>query len=366
MRTTNPLFGDQPFKFGIFAYLHEGGMTLTKAPERWPARWPDIVNLAKMSDEGGLDFMLPISSWNGWKGEIEHRRYSFETLTHAAALSGVTKRIALMATVHTPLIHPIFVAKALATIDHATGGRTGLNIVCGWQPGDFKMFGVEQLVDHDARYAQGQEWFDILSKLLGGVSEPFDYRGKYFNCEGLNAQPGSVQQPYPAILNAAFSPIGRDFAVRNADFLLTIITNMANAEKEMTDIRERAAAAGRKMPLGVISTATLVCRETRKEAEEFNRYYALEQADNLAIDQYTDARSKMASSPTFASVEAMRMRAAGGGTLIGTPEDIVEGFLKMKKAGVSGAAMHLLNPGNDLPFILERVVPLMKQAGLRH
>lgn len=138
------------------------------------------------------------------------------------------------------------------------------------------------------------------------------------------------------------------------------------AVKEIADIREREAKIGRKNPLSVISTATVVCRETRKEAEDFNRYYALEQADNVAIDKYTDTRAKLASSPDFGSVEATRMRAAGGGTLIGTPEDIVEGFVAMKKAGVAGVALTFLNHGNDLPFILERVMPLMKQAGLRH
>ncbi len=364
MRGNNPLFGNQPFKLGVFAYLHDGAMTLTKAPERWKAQWPDVITLAKMTDRAGLDFMLPISSWAGWHGEIDHRVWSFETLTHAAALSGHTKRVALLATVHAPLVHPVFVAKALATIDHASNGRAGLNIVCGWNTGDFKMFGQAQL-EHDERYRHGLEWWEIMTTLLKGQSKPFDYKGNYFSLEGLTSLPGSLQSPHPAILSAAFSPAGRDYAARASDFLLTSSGGLSKAADELKDIRAREKAANRKTPLGVISTATIVCRETRKEAEQFNRYYSLEMADNVAVDKYTEVRAKLAANPDFGSEEALRIRAAGGGTLVGTPEDIVDGFLKMRDAGVDGAAMHFLNFTNDLPFVIERVLPLMKQAGLR-
>lgn len=311
-RATNPMFGPHPFKIGLFGYLHDGGMGMTKAPERWRGRWEDIEKLAVMADTGGLDFMMPISSWRGWKGEIDHRISCFETLTHAAALAALTKRIGVFSTVHAPLVHPVFAAKALTTIDHVSRGRAGLNIVCGWQTGDFKMFGVEQL-EHDTRYEHGLEWFEILSRLLKGPREASDYSGKYFQAEGLIGQPASVQQPSPAIFSAAYSPAGRDFAIKTSDLLLTSISTFDQAHEEVRDIRAREAGAGRQTPLGVIATSTVVCRETRKEAEAFNRYYALEMADNVAIDAYRGVRAQLASAPSTASEEAARMRTAGGG-----------------------------------------------------
>ena len=83
-------------------------------------------------------------------------------MTEAAALAGVTERIALFATVHVPMVHPVFAAKALATIDHASHGRAGLNIVCGWNPEEFGCFGLEMIED---RYGQGIEWFEIMSRI---------------------------------------------------------------------------------------------------------------------------------------------------------------------------------------------------------
>jgi len=52
------------------------------------------------------------------------RDTSFEMLTGAAALAGRTTRIALFAIVHVPMDHPVFAAKALATIDHASQAAT--------------------------------------------------------------------------------------------------------------------------------------------------------------------------------------------------------------------------------------------------
>ena len=103
----------------------------------------------------------------------------FETLTYAAALAGVTERIALFSTVHVPMVHPVFAAKALTTVDHASGGRAGLNIVCGWSPEEFELFGLPMIED---RYAQGLEWVEIVERIYAG-GPPFDYDGRFLSTE---------------------------------------------------------------------------------------------------------------------------------------------------------------------------------------
>ena len=96
--------------------------------ERWRAEWPDIVAVAEMADRAGFEFILPIARWKGYGGETNVRGASFETLTHAAALAAITRRIAIFSTVHVPLVHPVLAAKALTTIDHVSRGRAGLCI----------------------------------------------------------------------------------------------------------------------------------------------------------------------------------------------------------------------------------------------
>ncbi len=87
----NPMRGENKFKLGVFAANADGGLTLTTAPERWQARWPDIVRVAQLADRAGLEFFLPIARWKGFGGTTNSREWSFETFTHAAALAGVTQ-----------------------------------------------------------------------------------------------------------------------------------------------------------------------------------------------------------------------------------------------------------------------------------
>ena len=196
----HPLHGPNRFKLGIFAANADGGLALTRVPERWPARWPEIVEVAQMADRAGIEFFLPIARWKGFGGETNSREWSFETLTFAAALAGVTERIGLFSTVHVPMIHPVYAAKALSTVDHASGGRAGLNIVCGWNPSEFDLFGLDMIQD---RYAQGLEWVEVMERLFAG-GPPFDYEGRFYRLRGVSGLPVPVQRPRPVTLNAAF------------------------------------------------------------------------------------------------------------------------------------------------------------------
>jgi alkanesulfonate monooxygenase SsuD/methylene tetrahydromethanopterin reductase-like flavin-dependent oxidoreductase (luciferase family) len=149
---------------GLFSPNCDGGLAITKVPERWRATWENNLELAAMCDAAGIDFLLPIGRWRGHGGETNFQGSSLETLTWACGLLAQTSRLTVFATVHAPMIHPIVAAKQLVTIDHVSHGRLGLNLVCGWNEGEFQMFGQEQR-EHDERYAYGQEWLDVVRLL---------------------------------------------------------------------------------------------------------------------------------------------------------------------------------------------------------
>src|SRR5215475_15631784 len=108
----HPLLGPNKLKLGVFSMNADGGLTLTRVPERWPAVWSEIVEVAQMADRAGIEFLLPIARWKGFGGAMNSREWSFETLTFATALGAATKNIAVFATVHVPTVHPLFAAKA--------------------------------------------------------------------------------------------------------------------------------------------------------------------------------------------------------------------------------------------------------------
>ncbi len=360
--TPHPMHGPNRFKLGVFSTNADGGLAITKVPERWSASWPEVVRAAQIADRAGIDFFLPIARWKGFGGEMNSRQHSFETFTFAAALAGVTERIGLFSTVHVPMVHPVFAAKAWATVDHASNGRAGLNIVAGWNPDEFAMFGLDRV---DAPYEQAAEWIDVISRLYT-ESAPFDYAGKYYTLKGAAALPKPVRGERPPVLNAAFSPPGRDFAARHADFLFTTFKSIEAGRATIEDVAKRSAETGRKV--GVYTTTHVVCRPSRAEAEDYYEHYAVTMADNAALDYMM---GKQAANATNHDPETYRLHrkwfAGGAGTypLIGTPADIAEQMVEMSRAGFAGTTVSLVNFAQELPFFCDGVLPLLQKAGVR-
>lgn len=358
----HPMRGPNRFKLGVFSANADGGLTLTKVPERWPATFAEIVEVAQMADRAGFEFFLPIARWKGFGGEMNNREWSFETFTYAAALSGVTKNIALFSTVHVPMVHPVYAAKALATVDHASGGRAGLNIVCGWSPEEFDLFGLKMVED---RYAQGLEWFEIISRIYSST-EPFDFEGKFYQLKNVSGRPAPLQAPRPVTLNAAFSPPGRDFAAKAADYLFTTFTDIEAGRSQIADIATRAAKTGRDV--GVYTTCHMVCRPTQAEAEAYYEYYAVQEQDTASVDHYMSAKEANSTSHDPEAYRLYRKRFAGGaGTypLVGSPNHIADEMIKMAAAGFAGTTVSVVNFKNELPYFIEKVLPLLVEAGLR-
>ncbi len=359
---THPMFGPNRFKLGLFSLNADGGLALTRVPERWPATWDGVAATVRMADQAGLEFILPIARWKGFGGEMNSREWSYETLTFAAALAGITQRIALFATVHVPMVHPVFAAKALATIDQASGGRGGLNIVCGWNPEEFALFGLPMTED---RYAQGREWAQVIERLYT-AAEPFDVHGQFYDLKAVSGKPLPVQRPRPVTLNAAFSPPGRAFAAEAADFLLTTFTDIAAGRPHVADMQALAAAHGRSV--GVVATCHLVCRPSQAEAEDYYDHYAVTMADTASVDIYTAAKAANSNSHDPAAYQLYRKRfAAGGGTypLVGTPRFIADEMVRMAEAGFAGTTLSFVNFADELPYFLTEVLPLLERAGLR-
>ena len=358
-----PLAGGNAFKLGLFGINTDGGIAITKVAERWRAGWDEIRDVVEAADAAGIEFILPIARWKGYGGETNVRNASFETLTHGAALAAITKRIILFSTVHVPLVHPVFAAKALATIDHVSHGRAGLNIVCGWNQDELDMFGHVQSA-HDTRYEQGREWFEIITRIYAAGGQPFDYKGRFYDIRGVTGEPAPVQRPRPVVMSAASSPAGRDFAVATSDFLFTTFGDLAKARAQLVDIETRGEAGGRK--LQVFTACHVVCRPTRREAEEYYGHYAEQNADAAAVDFHIAMTA--ANRQVDERVLHDRVRRAAGLSsypLIGTPDEIAGELQRIHALGYAGTSLSFVNFKAELGPFVEHVLPRLEAAGLR-
>jgi FMNH2-dependent dimethyl sulfone monooxygenase len=362
MKKPHPLHGSNKLKLGVFSTNADGGLAITDVPERWTAGWQDNLTAAQIADRAGLEFMLPIARWRGFGGRNKVREWSFETFTWAAALSMATEQIGLFMTVHVPLVHPLYAAKALATVDHISQGRAGLNIVCGWNPKEFGMFGTPLV---EKGYDQAAEWIEILEKLYASA-EPLDYDGTYYRLKEAVSRPASLQVPRPVTMNAAFGGPGRDFAAARCDYLFTTFSEMGDAGKHVADIRERADKVGRDV--GVYTVAHVVCRPTMEEAQAYYTRYAVDMADHDAVDAHMAGKKEFSQSHDPHAYDRYRQRFAGGaGTypLIGTPETIAADMAAIAEQGYQGIALSFVNYTQELPYFCDHVLPILRQAGYR-
>lgn len=364
MNKRGPMFNDNKLKLGTFSANCSSGMAVTQVDDRWDNSWENNIDLVQQCDEAGIEFMLPIARWIGYGGATDFHGSVLETVTWAAGLTANSKHIQVFATVHTAYNHPIVTAKQLATIDNLGGGRIGLNVVAGWNKPEYDAFGVELPEKHEDRYAYAQEWFDYVQKIWKEDSA-FDWDGRFFNGKGVYGKPRPVQSHVP-ILNAAGSEQGRKFAIRNVDFLYTPIFDMGHAAATVADINEKAEAAGRDV--GVFSFVTVVCRPTQKEADDYLRYYADENADWEAVDNLMTLQGMHAQSFTKEALETLRDRFAaghGGYPLVGTPDTIADELEKISNTGIRGLALAFVDYAKEFPYFRQEVLPRLEAKGLR-
>jgi dimethylsulfone monooxygenase len=366
MRERLSMYGTHKLKLGMFGANCSSGRAVTKVPERWSGSWDDSVRLARMADEAGIDFMLPIGRWKGYGGDTDYQGATLETITWAAGLLAKTRRITVFGTVHAPLFHPVIAAKQFVTADHIGEGRFGLNVVCGWNEGEFEMFGVTQR-DHESRYAYAQEWLDAI-KMMWSRTEEFDFDGQYIKLKKVQARPKPYGGTRPIIMNAGASPTGQAFAIRNCDalFLSTKKDTFDDTARQVQAAKDAARQQGRE--LGVYTVGVVSCRKTTKEAEEYYRYCTFENADWAAVDNIMALKNQTRETLGSEEFERLRRHTAHGLSglpLIGDPDTVARGMAELSASGLAGIAISVTNYTDELPYFCDEVLPRLRRMGLR-
>lgn len=369
MQARVAMYNGNALKIGIFGANCSSGRSATKVPERWSASWPDCLRLARMADDAGIDFMLPIARWKGYGGDTDFHGRTLETITWATGLLGATRRMTVFGTVHAPLFHPLIAAKEIVTADHIGEGRVGVNIVVGWNEGEFDMFGVKQR-EHDVRYDYAQEWIDVV-KQAWTRDGSFDYQGAFLQLKGVRAEPKPFGETRPILMNAGSSDVGQAFAVRNCDaFFVATAGSRTSLEGNATKVAQvKAAAQSLGREVEVYTVGQVICRPTHKEAEDYYRHAMIENADWGAIDGMLANKSITPQTIPPAEYEAKRRyfaaNAVGGYPFVGTPDRVAEELEYISNAGVRGIALSFVNYLDEMPYFRDEVLPRLVRQGVR-
>ena len=363
------MYNANALKIGLFGANCSSGRSATTVPERWSASWPDCLRLVRMADAAGIDFMLPIGRWKGYGGDTDFHGETLETITLATGLLGKTDRITVVGTVHAPLFHPLIAAKQITTADHVGEGRFGLNIVAGWNEGEFDMFGVKQR-DHDGRYEFAQEWIDVLKRAWSDEDD-FEVDGKFLKLARVRAHPKPFGGTRPLIMNAGSTPTGQAFALRNCDAFFTANsaskTSLEAGISKVAEIKSQARALGREIE--VYTVGQVICRPTQKEAQDYYRHAIIEHADWGAVDGMLALKhitpQTLPMEEYLAKRKYFAANAIGGYPFVGDPDHVTEELANLSKAGMRGIALSFVNYLDEVPYFCDEVLPRLARLGLR-
>src|ERR1700675_120673 len=267
-------------RLGLFGANCSSGRTYATLPERWEASWENNLELAQMADAIGIECMVPIARWRGYGGDSNPNGSSFESIAWACGLLAAPR----------PLLgfRPLHVAaKQMATGDHTGQGRLGVNIVCGWNEDEFQMFGVSKK-EHDARYAQGEEWWSIVKRIWAG-EERVDYEGAYYRLHGVEGSPRPFGGTAPVMMNAGSSDTGRSFAIRHSDLHFDAVETPEASTTRIAETKRLARERGRD--IRVWTPVGIVCRPTQKEADDYLQH-VVDHADLGAIGYLADMHAQ--------------------------------------------------------------------------
>jgi FMNH2-dependent dimethyl sulfone monooxygenase len=362
---TRPLTGlrsQNKFKLGLFSMNCSNGMSMTTVPERWVASWDNNVEAARLADEAGVDFLLPIGRWHGYKGATDPQGATFETLTWACGLLATTKTISVCGTLHVRFLNPVFAAKQMVTADHIGKGRFALNIVSGWNYGEFDMFGVE-LIPHETRYDYTEEWVNIVKKIWT-EDQPFDWDGDWHKLKGVLGKPKPWGGEFPLLISAGASTEGRGFAARHVDCLFTSIRRMETVPADIAAVRATAAGAGKTVQ--VFASGHMIARPTRKEAEDYHQY-VVENGDQEAAEHAAIVRTQ-GRPQRYEQIEELKKYLISGLAtcpLIGSYDDVAAKIKQLSEAGLDGMAVGLINYILEMPHVRDGVFPRLERMGLR-
>jgi alkanesulfonate monooxygenase SsuD/methylene tetrahydromethanopterin reductase-like flavin-dependent oxidoreductase (luciferase family) len=359
------------FKLATFGFNGQGGATITSAPGTADTDWDMQLRIARLSEAATIEALLPGARWLGYGGKTNFQGRTYETLTWAAGIAAATKVSQVFATVHMATIHPVRVAKSIATVDHIAGGRFGVNWVAGWHPDEARLFGAPQR-EHDERYRFGDEYLSLVDRLLD-EPDAFDFEGEWFRLEGAYSEPKPIQAPRPVYIAAGLSPRGRQFAAEHADVSFMALTDLAENREVVADAKRRAAEVGRE--LMVFSQYPIVCADSEAEAREYLHWYVDELGDfeaagnlmRMLFGETRDQDGNVRQMPGQVRQAMLRnfVTGHGGSLLLGTPQQIVEEMVRRAEAGLDGATLTWLNYEEGLVQFRQKILPLMIEAGLR-
>lgn len=295
---------------GTFSWAHPRSRSADFLdPQHW-------IHIARVLEDAGFDFLFFAGGYgyplvDGDLPEIAATKgINFSAIDPdylLPLLAQHTDTLGFVVTMSTGLEHPAQLARRFATLDHLTGGRVGWNIVTGAsQNAVADVFGQDEIVPHDTRYAMAAEYVELAARLWeqgwdddarvvdrdAGVYarregvHPVVFEREHYRSRGYFGAPPSPQRT-PVLFQAGTSPAGRAFAARNAECVFVQATTPARTAAAVADIRRLAADRGRDpRAVKLMAGLTVFVGETEADAKRYEAEFDAMQTDEIVASLY--------------------------------------------------------------------------------
>lgn len=337
-----------------------------------------------------------------------------DALVITALLLTCTRHVGVIPTVSVIQDHPFTLARRLSTLDHLSCGRVGWNVVANSLTNAAQNFGQPSLPPRPERYALADDVVTVCRRLWSESWEadavvrdaehgvyadarrvhPVDTSDTRFQVAGPHLLPRSPQVE-PLIAQAGASPVGRDFAARNADLWLFGAPSPRGAAALLADMHARLERGGRPadalralqsvMPVTAPTESAARARaaeidESVTDAALVGLLQGILQAplDDRDLDRtigdLVDAGLRapenvirsLAGRDGVASpaLREIALRVLRSDRVVGAPEQIVDHLGAWVGAGVDGFNIMLAGMPGSLTEFLDGVVPVLQARGL--
>jgi FMN-dependent oxidoreductase (nitrilotriacetate monooxygenase family) len=216
-----------------------------------------------------------------------------DPLMPVSAMAAVTQNLGFGITCALSYELPYPFARRMSTLDHLTKGRICWNIVTGYLDSAARGMGMPKQVAHDDRYDVAEDYMQAVYKLWEAswaddavlrdragrrFADPskihaIHHEGSHFKVDAIHLCEPSPQRT-PVLFQAGASKRGRDFAARHAECVFINGPSKKIIGNIVSDLRARAAAAGRDPNDLVIFTMITVITDTTPAAarEKYQDY----------------------------------------------------------------------------------------------
>lgn len=357
----------QPLLLGVFLDLQDRHLSNHPTTNSWTFDYN--LSIVQKAEASGFEIAFSRMQWlpkGGYDGEA-----SLDSFIALGAMAAATSRILLISTIHVlygPL-HPLHIAKYGATLDHISKGRWGVNIVTGHRAIEHQMFGWNR-IEHDKRYEMAGELVDVVNSLWG-ETENLTYKGKVSPWKLENAW--ITPKPLfgrPVLVNATGSPAGVDFAVKYSD--LVFVTSPGGADigsaletlpGHIRNIKDAAKKAGREIK--VLINPVVVSRDTPEETGEYLQGIVDGMGGDTEPKRFKGYDSDAHAWRGQNGPRKQGYKLGGNVEVIGSPKEVVEQFVELHRTGIDGLQLGFYDWEVDFDHFLDKILPLLKEAGLR-